>query len=285
MKIAVLLTGTTRNYKLNYSNWKKNIFDKYDCDIFFHTYDIIGYQKSKDTLVEPILDDKLEEKDLINLLKPVDYIIEIFNERINLLREQIKSQFIGLCSAKPEYIMAQLHSIHAANELKKQYEEKNNIKYDLVIKMRFDSEINSELKYSDVEKLVNNNNIILSGNNSIKAMAIKTGCENCIKLNQNIDSNHIKCKNHTVISDIVMISSTETMNLITSLYNVYQNMCYDNLNNRKCFKIPYEKYPNGMLYVSGSQVHMYPEFAYALFLKDYIILNYDMQTDTNRIVH
>ena len=36
MKVALLLCGFLRTFKHNYNNLKKNILNKYDCDIFLH---------------------------------------------------------------------------------------------------------------------------------------------------------------------------------------------------------------------------------------------------------
>jgi hypothetical protein len=40
MKVAVLLTGHSRDYNKTFDSLKKNVLDKYDCDIYFNTWDI-----------------------------------------------------------------------------------------------------------------------------------------------------------------------------------------------------------------------------------------------------
>ena len=60
MKIAVCISGQPRSYTKGYEYLKKNVLDQYDTDIFIHTW------KNK---VYGI-------KDVIDLYKPVDYIID-----------------------------------------------------------------------------------------------------------------------------------------------------------------------------------------------------------------
>jgi len=38
MKVAILLSGQPRNYYLGYDELKKSYLDKYDCDIYLHTW-------------------------------------------------------------------------------------------------------------------------------------------------------------------------------------------------------------------------------------------------------
>lgn len=38
MKVAVLISGQPRNYKIGYDNLKKSYLDRYDCDVYLHTW-------------------------------------------------------------------------------------------------------------------------------------------------------------------------------------------------------------------------------------------------------
>ena len=42
MKIAVCLSGNLRTYKETYIAWKTYFYEKYDCDVFLHTWDFAG---------------------------------------------------------------------------------------------------------------------------------------------------------------------------------------------------------------------------------------------------
>lgn len=40
MKVAVLLTGHSRDYSKTFESLKNNILEKYDCDVYFNTWDV-----------------------------------------------------------------------------------------------------------------------------------------------------------------------------------------------------------------------------------------------------
>jgi hypothetical protein len=87
MKIALLICGTRRNYKENYPTWQKYLLNKYNIDIFFHTYDVIGYHKqNNNTLTKNDIDN------LINTIKPKNYIIDSFDNKLKYFKSQVKTQ-------------------------------------------------------------------------------------------------------------------------------------------------------------------------------------------------
>jgi hypothetical protein len=40
MKVAVILTGHSRDYNKSYETFNKNVLQKYDCDVYFNTWDV-----------------------------------------------------------------------------------------------------------------------------------------------------------------------------------------------------------------------------------------------------
>ena len=46
MKIGVCLSGHYRNFDYNYDSWNQLLFSKYDCDVFLHTWDVVGNRKT-----------------------------------------------------------------------------------------------------------------------------------------------------------------------------------------------------------------------------------------------
>ena len=42
MKIGVCLSGHYRNFDYNYESWEKYVFSRYNCDVFLHTWDMMG---------------------------------------------------------------------------------------------------------------------------------------------------------------------------------------------------------------------------------------------------
>jgi hypothetical protein len=40
MKVAVILTGHSRDYNKSFDSFNKNVLEKYDCDVYFNTWDV-----------------------------------------------------------------------------------------------------------------------------------------------------------------------------------------------------------------------------------------------------
>jgi len=284
LRIALLITGTTRNYKENYLTWKKYLLDLYNVDIFFHTYNITGYHSD-------ILQNKnisFDEKEIIDTLRPIKYIVDSFTDKIEEFKKLIVSQCANKESPKPEFIKAQLYSINKANELKMKYEKENKFEYDIVIKIRFDTIFKSPFDNKDIMTIYHKNNIILCGSPYIKVMRYKNACTKCIdNFNQ---FKYIKCDSHCDISDIVIISKSHIINFYADIYYKYDdfiNIMLTNTaskNNNDLNKYISITYDNGqkIYYDVPKAQRPYPEKILALYLKDYILLNYSMELDTNR---
>lgn len=288
LKIALLITGTTRNYKENFITWKKYLLDLFDVDIFFHTYDITGYHNdihnnNKNTNI-------FNGDEIIDLLKPKKHVIDNFSNKINEFKNLIVSQCSNNASPKPEFIKAQLYSIYKTNELKKEHEMENDMEYDIVIKIRFDTIFYSNFNIEDVVKIYNFNNVILCGNQNIMTMKYKNACTKCINNFEKL--NYIKCAVHDDVSDIVVISKSHIINYYADIYNKYDNYinlmliesCRKNNNDiDKYIGVHYDNKEKIYYNVPRSQCP-FPEKILALYLKDYILLNYSMSLDINRNV-
>jgi hypothetical protein len=77
MKIAICISGQPRNFKQSYESLKTYFLDKYDCDIYFHTWKTdsfestnFGFGNSKYSLTSD------DYNELIQLYKPKNYISE-----------------------------------------------------------------------------------------------------------------------------------------------------------------------------------------------------------------
>jgi hypothetical protein len=77
MKIAICVSGQARNFKQSYNSLKTHLLDKYDCDVYFHTWKTphfestnFGFGNNQYTLTDN------DYNDLIQLYKPKNYIIE-----------------------------------------------------------------------------------------------------------------------------------------------------------------------------------------------------------------
>jgi hypothetical protein len=101
------------NGELGLKNYINQVCDRYDTDIFIHSWD------------------KNDKEKILNLCKPVSYII---GDGITF-----KKNKLGLDSkSKLENRLSCFYSRYRVNELRKKYQLKNNIKYDFIIVSRFD---------------------------------------------------------------------------------------------------------------------------------------------------
>lgn len=152
MKIAVCLPGHVRDYK-KFSNllFKRiiNTNPEHEFDFFLHTWDVVDFRSNE----------KVDEKELIDIYNPKSLVIEeeidtMFDEYMYLTRgNNAKSVF------------SQLYKIKKVSEILKEYVEKHNIKYDLVLKYRFDLDVISlrerdELNYEEIHVCDDNFDII-----------------------------------------------------------------------------------------------------------------------------
>jgi len=285
MKIALLICGTTRNYKDNYVSWHKHLLSLFKVDIFFYTYDVYGFHNKNDNNIMNQNDINI----LLNIIKPKNYIIDSYDNKLIYFKNQVKTQCMRNGSPKPESIRSQLYSIYMANQLKLIYETENNFKYDIVIKIRFDTIFYSNFNITDINLIQKYNNVILCGNPNIKTMLYKNACLECIKNFNNKNFN--KCDLHTDISDIVLMSTSINMDFYANIYftynkflDQYQNKVKDKYNEIELKKYIKYTYDNlAIIYYNVPKIeYLYPEKVLSLHLKDYILLNYTLNLDINR---
>ncbi len=285
MKVALLICGTIRNYKENYPTWHKHLLSLFNVDIFFHTYNVYGYHnQSTNNIISTI-----DTNTLVEIIKPKNYIIDSHIDKIKYFKDQTKTQCIRNGSPNPEFIKSQLYSIYMANNLKKIYEIENNFKYDIVIKIRFDTIFYGNFNLSDINLIQKQNNVILCGNPNIKTMLYKNACKKCI---DNFNNKKIvNCDMHADTSDIVLISSSTAIDHYADIYFEYdkyiiQNhnkVCeiYNHIELKKYIKYTYAN--KSIIYCNVPKItYLYPEKVLSLHLKNFILLNYTINLDINR---
>jgi len=141
-KIALCLSGQPRYVHEGYLNIKKHILDKFNVDVFVHTWyneNDIGKQFELSPNLNYNRQCKLEPtviSDIIELYKPIKIAHEIPKSF-----QTYGSVDYGLCL--PNSVHSMFYSICKSNELKRIYETEHDFIYDLVIRCRFDVEINS----------------------------------------------------------------------------------------------------------------------------------------------
>ena len=148
MKIAVQLYGHLRTYKSCFSALKRHLLDKYDCDIFMHTWDTVDHNTptwheycSQNAMK------KIEEKEIIPLYHPK--LLKIENQPLKdlgvLIANKNQISIFG--------IQSMFYSMKSVNGLRQKYEKDKNIQYDFVIFIRPDILL---LEDFDIESFIKN---------------------------------------------------------------------------------------------------------------------------------
>lgn len=182
MKVALCIAGQMRGYLEAYPSVKKNIIDVFDPDIFIHTWDEVGSSSNIHRRVLPfpmanylprkLIHDKpyflslfthfsaeLESQSMVNeaelhkLYSPKACIVEkspTLEESDNFFGFTVPSQ---MKKKQPKSIWSRnlYYKIYECNKLKKDFEQRNNLKYDLVIRLRPDLSI-GEIISSEIDK-------------------------------------------------------------------------------------------------------------------------------------
>jgi hypothetical protein len=156
MRIAVLFSGMPR-YIERANRLMKNFFSGYEVDYFCHAW----LDKNKkfeekswsDTAVK--IDSEAEEK-IINLYKPKKYLIEPQKQFI------VPRYYAFNTGWKQPWFIPYSHfySVKTANQLRLSHEKETGVKYDIVIKTRYDFFVGNKIKWEsyDLSKLYLHNN-------------------------------------------------------------------------------------------------------------------------------
>jgi hypothetical protein len=77
MKIAICISGQARNFKQSYTSLKTHLLDKYDCDVYFHTWKTTNFESTNFGFGnnQYLLIDN-DYNDLTQLYQPKKYDIE-----------------------------------------------------------------------------------------------------------------------------------------------------------------------------------------------------------------
>jgi hypothetical protein len=143
MRVALCLSGLTRNFFDCIDTHKKYFVDPYETDVFIHTWSKSGsntlphwynegYSVNKHKL-NLELQSNSDINAIINGYKPKKILIEYPD--IDYFYQKFYT------TNAPNYFNTIMmhYSINKSNSLKKEYEENNNFKYGVVIRCRFDS--------------------------------------------------------------------------------------------------------------------------------------------------
>ena len=141
-KIAVQFFGHLRTYEKCAISVKKYLLDEYDCDVFIHTW---NKTESSTLSCHDMCKINDVDADVINNLRDLynPKLISIEEQDFNLYNDSLipcqHNSGIKVISSRGMKFM--LHSKIKVNELRKNYQRDNNIKYDYVVMIRPDIEL------------------------------------------------------------------------------------------------------------------------------------------------
>lgn len=134
LKTALCISGHLRTFENNFESVKINIIDKMDCDVFIHTWDIMGMAyRPCDSGVYSIETQNLAHK-IQKLYNPKKLVIEpTKNFNVTPLMHSRLIDYRDISG-----ILSMFYKIEACNALKKEYEKEKDFTYDCVIRFRGD---------------------------------------------------------------------------------------------------------------------------------------------------
>lgn len=197
MKVAFCFSGQPRDVKNTLENIKQSWATDQDVDFFFHSWWGQNNVPFRDDAPSDVYTDDLFDY-VIETLNPVDYLIEKPIEFKNQYRDSIHWPcYNPRFNQNPsQNIQSQFYSNMKSNQLRLKFEEQNNLKYDAVVKCRFDYLFTKKYKVKDFD---------------LSKLNIKNDCK------------------HTeyAINDHVAVSNGYNMNLYCNLFDnleKYYNM-------------------------------------------------------------
>jgi len=135
MKVALCLSGQARSFDKAFPFVKKNLLDKHDVTVFFHTWNTVDeteilrlYTNSQLWLTEPPQEPDLSKYTRVPPPQP---------------NWKVKDPALST--------WAQFYSLNKANTLKIKYEREFGMNFDWVIRSRFDFALNTEIPFEDLD--------------------------------------------------------------------------------------------------------------------------------------
>lgn len=133
-KIALCISGHLRTFESNYRTVKQHVLDKFDCDVFIHTWDTLGVSHRAGDSNLHITETK-KVLDLVHkLYNPKKIVIEPTKHfTVTPLMHQRSHENRDLAG-----ILSMFYKVEECNKLKNEYQEEHKVKYDYVVRFRGD---------------------------------------------------------------------------------------------------------------------------------------------------
>jgi hypothetical protein len=154
MKVAVVLTGHLRCWKDVLPNFKEKIVDRFNPDIFIHTWDEEGWWIPGDKQnVKGYFEDtpKIIQEEIIEAYKPIAICIESW-DKYNKILEHRGSLYKNFAH-RPKNILSMFYKLNRGIAMMEDYISQTGVHYDLVIRMRPDMIFHQDLPDFDPSRL------------------------------------------------------------------------------------------------------------------------------------
>lgn len=141
MRVALILSGKYRDAKRCFPTIYENILKIYKPDVFISTWSNPSNVKDAN-YGGPYPDDDISTGEILDLYKPIAFETETFDDSQNGYYRRLSSLVDKTPEDEAKNITLNTYSMWykrwRCNQLKKDWEEKNGFKYDVVIMCRFD---------------------------------------------------------------------------------------------------------------------------------------------------
>lgn len=146
MKTAVILTGHLRCWKQVFPNFKEKVIDRYNPDIYIHTWDDEAYWIPGDKQNETGIFEgapEIVDQEVIDTYKPLYYVKEYWKD-FNKHFEHCGTYFKNFAH-RPKNILSMYYKLHQGVSLMEKHIAQLQNNYDMVIRMRPDMVFNEDL--------------------------------------------------------------------------------------------------------------------------------------------
>lgn len=161
MKVGVCLSGHYRNFDYNYNSWNQLLFSKYECDVFLHTWDVMGNRNKGNDVGFEEKTNKLDytEQELKQKYNLKDVVIQRYDEPLQEFKEKSKRVRIlrdkaGISQNGTDWTLRRITHLYSMwYKALKCFEmlESYSTEYDLIIKCRPDIRLNGSFNLEDID--------------------------------------------------------------------------------------------------------------------------------------
>lgn len=139
MKIAVQIFGHLRTYKVCAKPLYKHLIDKYDCDVFMHTWTRLDHNTTT-------WHRKSSPGSRVSVENKKHELEKLYNLKGLILEEQVPKDLGKIITIQKKIskeisifgINSMIHSMNESNRLREEYQKKTVTKYDFIVSLRPD---------------------------------------------------------------------------------------------------------------------------------------------------